>query len=179
MLRVLGTFKRSVYAQNFSNEISDLGSWVSEIHNGMYPHQVRNLSSIDPNTRFILLTDGCSNQMVCLKTMQMGPITATAILMTHRVPHFSLQRSTISHSLQATKHSFPKQNVHAQPSSPQMGPPPHPPLLPHLLIPHRHQHHPHSRIHHISQPKAGSLQLSILSTSAPRGHKVLRARRSC
>jgi hypothetical protein len=42
MLRVLGTFKRSVYAQNFQNQINDLGSWVSEIHSGMYPYLVRN-----------------------------------------------------------------------------------------------------------------------------------------
>ncbi|KAF8493689.1 hypothetical protein F5888DRAFT_1617759, partial [Russula emetica] len=51
MLRVLGTLKRSVYAQNFENlnEINDLGSRVSKIHNGMYPHLVvRNPSIIHP-----------------------------------------------------------------------------------------------------------------------------------
>ena len=45
MLRVLGTLKRSVYAQNFENQINDLGSWVSDIHSGMYPHLVRGPSS--------------------------------------------------------------------------------------------------------------------------------------
>jgi len=51
MLRVLGTLKRSVYAQAFSNEINDLGSWVSEIHNGMYPH-------LQPNGLFKNYADG-------------------------------------------------------------------------------------------------------------------------
>ena len=41
MWRVLGTLKRSVCAQNFENQRNDLGSWVSEIHCGMYPHLVR------------------------------------------------------------------------------------------------------------------------------------------
>jgi hypothetical protein len=67
MLRVLGSLKRSVYAQNFENQINDLGSWVSEIHNGMYPHLVRNPPS--PTRPLTLLTDACSNQTVCLKTM--------------------------------------------------------------------------------------------------------------
>jgi hypothetical protein len=43
MLRVLGTLKRSVYAQDFESQINDLGNWVSEIHGGMYPHLVRSL----------------------------------------------------------------------------------------------------------------------------------------
>ena len=43
MLRVPGTLKRPVYTQNFEINISDLGSWVSEIHGGMYPRLVRNL----------------------------------------------------------------------------------------------------------------------------------------
>src|SRR6267154_1755838 len=55
MLRVLGTLKRSVYAQNFANEINDLSSWVSEIHSGMYPHLVR--INHHPPTHFPLLTD--------------------------------------------------------------------------------------------------------------------------
>ena len=33
-----GTLKRFVYAKIFENEINDLGSWVSEIHSGMYGH---------------------------------------------------------------------------------------------------------------------------------------------
>src|SRR6266576_1595326 len=104
MLQVLGTLKHSVYAQNFTDEISDLGGWVSEIHSAMYPHLVRNTSSIHSYTNF---TDRCcSNQTVCLKTMQMGSTTATAkaaattISTTHQVAHSSPQRSTASHSLQ-------------------------------------------------------------------------------
>jgi hypothetical protein len=42
MLRVLGTLKRSVFAKKFQSQINDLGSWVSEIHSGMYPYLVRN-----------------------------------------------------------------------------------------------------------------------------------------
>ena len=188
MLRVLGTLKRSAYAQNFSNEINDLGSWVSEIHSGMYPHLVRithHPSTCQP--AYFLLTDRCSNQTVCLRTMQMGSTTATTtaaatISTTHRVARSSPQQSTISHSLQATKPSFLKQNVHAQPSSPQTAPlphhphPHHPPLPP---TPHQHQHHPQSRTHHTLQLPVGSPQSSTLSPSSLRDHKVPRARRSC
>jgi hypothetical protein len=40
--RVLGTLKRPVYAQNLEININDLGSWVSEIHSGMYTRLVCN-----------------------------------------------------------------------------------------------------------------------------------------
>ena len=55
MLRVLGTLKGSLYAPNFENQINDLGSWVSEIHSGMYPYLVRDLS-IHPPTYFLCLS---------------------------------------------------------------------------------------------------------------------------
>src|SRR5258707_15839823 len=64
MLRVLGTIKRSVYAQDFHSQINDLGNWVSEIHGGMYPHLVRSLLCIYPahlKTSFCLLT-GCQRR---------------------------------------------------------------------------------------------------------------------
>src|SRR5258708_21858285 len=65
MLRVLGTLKRSVYAQDFHSQINDLGNWVSEIHGGMYPHLVRSLLCIYPahlKTSFCLLT-GCQRRL--------------------------------------------------------------------------------------------------------------------
>ena len=65
MLRVLGTLKRSAYAQIFENEINDLGSWVSEIHSGMYPYLVRNLIiSIYPPTLLCLRTDAATKWSV-------------------------------------------------------------------------------------------------------------------
>lgn len=42
MLRVLATLQSSTFSQDFSNEINDLGNWVSEIHSAMYPHQQPN-----------------------------------------------------------------------------------------------------------------------------------------
>ena len=41
MLRVLGTIQNSAYAGAMKSEMQDLVSWVSEIHTGMYAHQVR------------------------------------------------------------------------------------------------------------------------------------------
>jgi hypothetical protein len=41
---VLGTLKCSAFSQNFESQIEDLGSWVSEIHSGMYPYLVRIVS---------------------------------------------------------------------------------------------------------------------------------------
>ena len=41
MLRVLGTIQNSAYAGAMKSETNDLASWVSEIHAGMYAHQVR------------------------------------------------------------------------------------------------------------------------------------------
>ena len=41
MLRVLGTIQHSQYAKSMKNQAKDLVGWVSEIHNGMYPHLVR------------------------------------------------------------------------------------------------------------------------------------------
>jgi len=38
MLRVLGTLSHSPYSRNFKQQIEDLGNWVVEIHNAMYPH---------------------------------------------------------------------------------------------------------------------------------------------
>ena len=46
MLRVLGTLKCSAFSQNFESQIEDLGSWVSEIHSGMYPYLVRIVSPL-------------------------------------------------------------------------------------------------------------------------------------
>lgn len=37
MLRVLGTMQNSQYARWFQREIGDLGAWVNEIHDAMYP----------------------------------------------------------------------------------------------------------------------------------------------
>ncbi|KJA16234.1 hypothetical protein HYPSUDRAFT_147994 [Hypholoma sublateritium FD-334 SS-4] len=38
MLRVLMTLRQSEFANTFTNEQSDLSSWVSEIHTAIYPH---------------------------------------------------------------------------------------------------------------------------------------------
>ncbi|KAH9955491.1 Six-hairpin glycosidase-like protein [Russula dissimulans] len=38
MLRVLGTLSQSPHSRNFRQQIRDLGNWVAEIHNAMYPH---------------------------------------------------------------------------------------------------------------------------------------------
>ncbi|PIL32528.1 hypothetical protein GSI_05231 [Ganoderma sinense ZZ0214-1] len=38
MLRVLGTIQHSQYSKKMKNQAKDLVGWVSEIHNGMYPH---------------------------------------------------------------------------------------------------------------------------------------------
>ena len=43
MLRVLGTLKSSPFSRNFKDQINDLGNWVEEIHNAMYPYLVRHL----------------------------------------------------------------------------------------------------------------------------------------
>ena len=40
MLRVFGTIKNSEYANTFESELSNLTSWVTEIHAGVYPHLV-------------------------------------------------------------------------------------------------------------------------------------------
>ena len=40
MLRVLGTIQNSQYAKSMKNQAKDLISWVSEIHDGIYPHLV-------------------------------------------------------------------------------------------------------------------------------------------
>ncbi|KAI0367867.1 hypothetical protein BV20DRAFT_529608 [Pilatotrama ljubarskyi] len=38
MLRVLGTIQNSQYAKNMKKQAKDLTNWVSEIHDGIYPH---------------------------------------------------------------------------------------------------------------------------------------------
>ncbi|KAH9965080.1 Six-hairpin glycosidase-like protein [Russula compacta] len=38
MLRVLGTLKSSSFSKDFKSQIKDLGNWVAEIHNAMYPY---------------------------------------------------------------------------------------------------------------------------------------------
>lgn len=40
MLRVLATIMHSQYKNDFKQEISDLASWINEIHTGIYPHLV-------------------------------------------------------------------------------------------------------------------------------------------
>lgn len=45
MLRVLGTIKNSQYASAMKNEQKDLGNWINEIHNAIYPHIVRRSAS--------------------------------------------------------------------------------------------------------------------------------------
>jgi rhamnogalacturonyl hydrolase YesR len=42
MLRVLGTIQNSRFATSLRDEVSDLGDWVNEIHDGIYPFLVRN-----------------------------------------------------------------------------------------------------------------------------------------
>ena len=46
MLRVLGTLKSSTFSRDFKGQIKDLGNWVAEIHNAMYPHLVRLYQSL-------------------------------------------------------------------------------------------------------------------------------------
>ena len=46
MLRVLGTIQRSSFAHDMKNQQNDLVSWVSEIHDGIYPHLVRRASGL-------------------------------------------------------------------------------------------------------------------------------------
>ncbi|KAI0776995.1 Six-hairpin glycosidase-like protein [Trametes elegans] len=38
MLRVLGTIQHSDYSKHFKKQAKDLTNWVSEIHDGIYPH---------------------------------------------------------------------------------------------------------------------------------------------
>jgi len=45
MIRVLGTIQRSQYAESLGQQQQDLAHWIQEIHDGMYPHQVRSLTS--------------------------------------------------------------------------------------------------------------------------------------
>lgn len=45
MIRVLGTIQRSKYAGALQQQQEDLADWIQEIYGGMYPHQVRSLTS--------------------------------------------------------------------------------------------------------------------------------------
>src|SRR5487761_641411 len=42
MLRILGTHRSSQFSGMFNGQIEDLGNWVAEIHEAMYPYLVRN-----------------------------------------------------------------------------------------------------------------------------------------
>ena len=132
----------------------------------------------------------------------MGPtatvVTRPPISTMSQVAHSSPQQSTISHSLQAPKSSFPMQSVHAPPSSPQAAlPPPHHPIPPPPFL-HRHQdrhqdqhiffvqlliristNHPHSRTRHTSQLPIGSLRSSTHLTPARRDYRLRVPRARC
>jgi len=41
MLRVLGTLRGSQFSKQFSSQVKDIGTWVTEIHSAMYPYLVR------------------------------------------------------------------------------------------------------------------------------------------
>ena len=51
MLRVLGTIQHSQYSKKMKKQAKDLAGWVSQIHNGIYPHLVRPLPIAIRNTR--------------------------------------------------------------------------------------------------------------------------------
>ncbi len=122
MLRVLGTLKQSKFSGNYQSQISDLGNWVADIHNGMYPYLVRAL--LISLHSFVLTNNGtggyahCSNSTDCSRTTQtVRTQTARSTLTTRPAARCSPRPSIVSRSSRATKRLSPRQNAPARCSS--------------------------------------------------------------
>ena len=139
MLRVLGTLKSSHFSRNFSNQIKDLGNWVTEIHTAMYPYLVR----LPQPLCITLSPNACvrpfhSKPMVCSRTTQMR--ASITISTTHRAARCLLLPSTASHFSLAIRSLSGKRSSRVQHSLQRMA---H--LPPHLASlwsrPHRRFQH--------------------------------------